>query len=166
MDSLIALGCSYYLLHLLRVVEVVVGSNQYASVLLTLFCFLLPVKYALIHFSVGSNGFFFLTAGLAAYYMRIFTIVYIKARHHSPKSPRQYSDYERHFDFFQALLSAHSSSEHSWLSLRVFGGRFVLWNRVFHPSSLLEPRSPHSLPYQGHSIALCTESFAVVWFNQ
>lgn len=71
MDSLIALGCSYYLLHLLRVVEVVVGSNQYASVFLTLFCFLLPVKYALIHFNVGSNGFFFLTAGLAAYYMRI-----------------------------------------------------------------------------------------------
>lgn len=71
MDSLIALGCSYYLLHLLRVVEVIVGSNQYASVLLTLFCFLLPVKYALIHFSVGSNGFFFLTAGLTAYYMRI-----------------------------------------------------------------------------------------------
>lgn len=72
MNRLIALGCSYYLLHLLRVVEVIVGSNQYASVLLTLFCFLLPVKYALIHFSVGSNGFFFLTAGLTAYYMRIF----------------------------------------------------------------------------------------------
>ena len=72
MRSFLSLGCSYYLLYLLRVVEVIVGSNQYASVLITILCFLLPVKYALLHFSVGTSGFFFLTAGLTAYYMRTF----------------------------------------------------------------------------------------------
>ena len=83
--SFISLACSYYLLHLLRVVEVIVGSNQYASVILTILCFLLPVKYALIHFSVGSNGFFFLIAGLTAYYMRMF-IVWLVSKRSFPRA--------------------------------------------------------------------------------
>ena len=62
------MGFSSLLLQMLRIVEVLVGSNRYASVICTVMCFMLPVKYLLHRLGLCSSGLFFLTGALTAYY--------------------------------------------------------------------------------------------------
>ena len=67
-DSIVSMVFSSLLFQMLRIVEVLVGSNRYASVICTAACFMLPVKYVLHRLGFYSSGLFFLTGALTAYY--------------------------------------------------------------------------------------------------
>ena len=70
-DNIVSMVFSSLLFQMLRIVEVLVGSNRYASVICTAACFMLPVKYVLHRLGFYSSGLFFLTGALTAYYWKV-----------------------------------------------------------------------------------------------
>ena len=63
-----AVVASGYAFYLMRIVELMVGSTNYASVVLTLLVLLAPVKYGLFCLHRGASGWFFLVGGMLSFY--------------------------------------------------------------------------------------------------
>lgn len=57
---------------MMKTVELMVGSTNYASVVLTLLVLLTPVKYGLFCLHRGASGWFFLLGGVLSFYWSSF----------------------------------------------------------------------------------------------
>ena len=62
------MAASGYAFYLMKIVELMVGSTNYASVVLILLVILIPVKYGLLCLHRGVSGWFFLVGGMLSYY--------------------------------------------------------------------------------------------------
>ncbi|KAK8833184.1 hypothetical protein WA577_002798 [Blastocystis sp. JDR] len=56
---------------MMKTVELMVGSTNYASVVLTLLVLLTPVKYGLFCLHRGASGWFFLLGGMLSFYWKV-----------------------------------------------------------------------------------------------
>lgn len=68
MFSIISVGLNIYFLFAVRILEIFLGSNAFASLILTNFIFYVVIKYAVFYSNCYANGPFFVSASLLCSY--------------------------------------------------------------------------------------------------
>lgn len=144
MVSVIAVGVSDYALYLMRITELLVGSTNYLSTILTLFTVLVPVKYGLYRLHRSESGWFFLIGGLFSFFWSSRLILTVRHRNNSRHAERFVPSHAIRVHFKQDCRSVSRAAVHDPLGVvRTVGDHHLVRNRNYRHSFLDSSQTPH-----------------------